>query len=113
MNKPTTTAKRAKIVKEYLATKSKGTTLRSLQAKYGVDYRTIGGWVTAARAPKVTSNLKAPVRGTKRSSGIDMTMALKQAMQTLSDTYGLHITVKSKKSGKVKVVLQEMSTHNG
>jgi transposase-like protein len=85
---------RLKIVKEYLSKKSSGTTLRSLQAKYGVDYRIIGNWVTNHRkqvASERTSNLETD---------------LKQALQVISTNYGLTFNVKFKKS-TIKIAITQ------
>jgi len=48
--------KKEKIIAEYLAG---GISYRSLQAKYGVDFRTIHGWVQQYRGRYTTSNKPA------------------------------------------------------
>ena len=108
----TTKSTRTKIAKDYIANKGKGTTMRSLETKYGVSRTTINNAVQDYRkanpkAGKITDTDKFPVK--KR---MKLHSDLKSAMELLSNTYGLHITIKNKKSGKVKVTLQDMATHN-
>jgi len=83
-----------KIVAEYINT---GVSLRSLQAKYGYDFRTIGAWVsTHKKATKALSVIKPeprfhPVRNRKPRV---TSSTLMEDLAVLSRKHGLNLEVK-------------------